>query len=350
MRYLALPCVGALALAVFVVLLRIGYRIKRVLGYVLLCVTPFALTFSVLAARNLHIAGSLTGLWAVDRETPVGVILEQFFRSVGSLVLPLGGGIAALFVLTTMVALSVLTMLSAKAVYSEGWSRSVDGNIRLGLAIFGVGACFLTIALILVLSVRSTAFSMDARYIAPTIPLMIIAVTCLISEASAVPTQFGKLIVRLETAVVLGLVGFSGINVFQWQARMDAHKETGEVFRVMERTRIGDESVKAFLARESTLSAPVMSNQSQLLYLAIRKPTIGVPIRRLSARDWKTADIKELAKRFGVHYFLIFKRLHPGGEGRASDFLSLVLIENPPWLAPVVVNEDVALLCFDPSK
>ena len=116
----------------------------------------------------------------------------------------------------------------------------------------------------------------------------------------------------------------------------------GRIETVLETSyRLG--SLRAFLSDVSSLSSPILSNQSQDLYTVLRKPTVGAPWAWMVKEPWTAEDIRELAARFGVEYLVIFHRI---GPGRDQDFVLRLLDEDPKFLAPLLVTDDVTLYRF----
>ncbi|HRK19201.1 MAG TPA: hypothetical protein PK970_09615, partial [Hyphomicrobiaceae bacterium] len=93
--------------------------------------------------------------------------------------------------------------------------------------------------------------------------------------------------------------------------------------------------LRAHLLATTRDGAPVLSNQSQALYTVLRRPTIGVPERRLTPTEWSAEAIVAHARKFGATRLVIFTRLPLGEADGSSDFVFQI-----PGRAP----DDVRLL------
>ena len=102
-------------------------------------------------------------------------------------------------------------------------------------------------------------------------------------------------------------------------------------------------TIETYLRRVSSLTAPVLSNQSQLLHLLIERPTVGVPQYRLTPRSWSGDDIVAVARRVGARYAVVFRRMPIGASDGSTDYVWRVAQAGHPALVPMVTTDEVAL-------
>lgn len=357
-RYQALAYGPALGLAVLVAARRQGRSWVNAFVQGTICVAPFAVTFLAVSGRNIQLAGTISGLWMPDRAAgPAGEALRGLAQAAGYLAWPLAGGVKqalseslglALLVVAALVLILFGVATAVRSALSRRAARDEAREARLGVAILTVGGVVVTLGLLLHLILHTSAAAIEARYFGVLIPAVMIAVGCVLAQADASGDGSRPAPRWPHAAFICGLALFGLVTLSQWSNRLALPSQAEEIRRILEGTNVGNETLAARVRREASIASPVLSNQSQLAYHVIRKPMLGVPIRRLSiAPEWKPEDIRELARRFGTRYVLVFRAATAGGEGPTNDFLVMMDKAKPAWLTPVYEDDKVALLRID---
>ncbi len=341
-RYQALVCAVALGLAVLCVCLNRRLGTRRALAWAALSVAPFLVTFALIVARNLAIANSVTGGPQVPGGgQPLLPLLVELARDVMQLMPGALKPVSLALRLLLLGALGWLVVLSLRIILTSGWSREPRGDTRLALTIYGGAFAAGTVALIVLLALGTSAYTIELRYLMPTVPALIVGFAALLTEGDRrFVTPGGRV---LGGALALGLVGVTAVNLLGWHENLETREHDSLRHVLAVETRDGV-TMQNLLARAAANGGPVMSNQSQQLHLALREPTLGVPERRLSARQWRDADLQRLARRFDVHYIILFKKRPLGGGDGRNDYVLPLAQQQPKWTRTVFSTPEVELL------
>jgi hypothetical protein len=207
--------------------------------------------------------------------------------------------------------------------------------------IYGAALTVGTALLIAMLALRTSVYGIELRYLMPTVPVLLIAIAALLAEDEArFASVSGE---RLGAAVAISLAALTLMNLVSWHAALQSRHDVGALRRILN-TQTRDGMSAATLLADSAGKSPLMSNQSQQLYLALRRPTVGVPERRLSARLWTDADLQHLARRFDVRYIVLFKERPLGGANGRNDFVLTLARQHPDWTRSVLSTPELELL------
>lgn len=346
-RYQALVCAGALALSILVVSLRRGLGPLRSFGWAALSVAPFVLVFAGLVLRNLAITQSITGGPQVPGGQALVPVLVQLARDLlqvipGPLKLP---SIGFRFLLIGSVA--VLLVQSLLTIRVIGWSPDSRSDARLALVSYGITLSVGTALLIVLLALKTTVYGIEFRYLAPTVPPLLVALTALLTQGdrSSVSTSY----LWLGRTVAAALVAVTLINLLGWHAALQKRHDVASLREILNAETSAGVSAATLLSSSAGTGAPLLSNQSQQLHLALRKPTLGVPERRLSARTWSDADLHSLAQRFDVRYIVLFKKRPLGGLQGDNDYVLPLAHQRPDWTRSVLSTPELELLEVEPG-
>lgn len=346
-RYQSLVCAGALALSVLVVCLRRGLGPLRSFSWAALAVVPFALVFGGLVLRNLEITQTITGGPAVSGGQPLVPILMELARDL----LQVASGplkpFSLGFRLLLIGAVAVLVVQSLLRIRADGWARDSRSDVRLGLIVYGITLSVGTALLIVLLALKTAVYAVELRYLIPTVPTLLIAVAGLLAwDDRRFASASGK---WLGGAVAASLVALTLMSLSGWHTVLKSRHDVASLRQILDTELRDGTSVASMLAASAGNGAPLMSNQSQQLHLALRKPTLGVPERRLSARRWNEADLHRLARRFNVNYIVLFKNRPLGGAHGSNDYVLPLAQQRPAWTRSVLSTPDLELLEVKPE-
>jgi hypothetical protein len=214
--------------------------------------------------------------------------------------------------------------------------------------VYGFALSVGTTALITALAFATSAYAIELRYLMPTVPALVIAVAALIAHDShrfASPSRKW-----LGGAVAASLVALTLMNLGVWRAALASHHDVASLRKILDTELPNGMNAVSMLARAADTDAPLMSNQSQQLHLALRKPTLGVPERRLSERRWSDDDLHRLAQRFDVRYIVVFTRRPLGGAHGRNDYIWQLARERPDWARHVLSTPDLEVLAVLPPR
>lgn len=341
-RYHGIALIGALGLVALASWIAAG-RTRRTLGDGIALLAPATLIFVALLARNYSLTGKLTGGPAGPRALTPSELVEQ---SIWGIVEILGGDsgrwgrIAAALLFVSLAALLVQGLAARlrtdRAVAPERWRVSL----------FAASASAGMIALVLVMALRPTGVKIEGRYFIPCIPLMLVAIAALWPAHRVVSAArpLSQLPAIGVTAAALALIAIGHTGLRSWLANGN---EPSVIERALAAPYEG-RTLRAHLTDATSDGTPILSNQSQALYTVLRRPTIGVPERRLTPAAWQPDAIIAHARKFGSKRLVIFTRLPLGEADGSSDFVFQIPGRAPPGARLLFHNDDV--LVYDITK
>ncbi len=312
-RYLGVAFVGSLGLVAILQVVR-GQMSPASIRAGIALVAPAVLVVALLLGRNYLITGRLTGGPEGPRGLEVGEIVQQSRWAIQILL-----GDTRFWYGKLLVAFLVLAMGGwvIKRLSAQDWGAYLRRDERLGVAIFAVVGCAATVLLLLMMALRKTGLMVEARYLVPCVPLMLVAVAALWPRddaAAAAPDGIGRWW-RGAAIASVALVTCGYLAAFSAFVREGAYPARIEAILSQ---KVGSASARDLLRASATTKSPVMSNQSQALHVVLRRPTLGIAERRLTAREWSAEDVRRQAINFGVEYVVVFPTL-PGGNPAADE-------------------------------
>lgn len=349
-RYQAIVCAAALGCSLLTVQLMSLYKKKELtlsriaasMGKTAVLLVPFLLVFGGLLLRNYAITGSPTGGPTTTSGFSPAEILDQVTSSASSLLLHSTNPLLVILVAAIVIGIIILMSSSIIKIKHVGWHAGPEGEMRLGLTVFGFSLFFGAILFIIIFALKTTAYDFDPRYVLPTLPPLIIAITALLIEANNTK-KLSSTHTRITTFVIASLLGLTAINISNMQSVMH-YRSTGRAIRLaIDSAAQSEISIRNLLITNSSNDSPILSNQSQLLYLAIRKPTVGIPQRRLNSKYWRSEDIYAVVKRLNIQYVLIFKKIPNSDFGWRDDYVLSAFKTSPTWAKSIIATQDVEL-------
>ncbi len=344
-RYQAVPFVAAFGAGELVGRLRETGPV-RAFFEAGLAVLPAVIAFGAVVARNFWAVGSIRG----GSEASEGYSAQEigfFLLSAGHELL--GGEAGPLAEAAAVAGLLALLLIGVIVFFLQ--RRPLPGIAgKEALLVFCVLGTALNLVLILVrLASTSTCCFLPARFLLPSVPLLLIALMALAPRQETEPSGQGAagrdnmsravrglaIICALAVAIVLVT---NSLRQIHW---LETRSPPARLAMIL-KTPYEGETLRNFLADKASLSSPLLSNQSQALYALLRKPTIGVPMARFATKSWTSEDIQALAARFGVAYLVAFPKI-PYGPSRDQDYVLQMLDHDPEFLTPLLVTGDIAL-------
>lgn len=329
---LALGIVGALSI------LRERFS-RAALGRGVALVLPAALMLAALLIRNLIMTGRLTGGPSSPRGLSIREILSQGYWAALE---QLGG---AQNVVTHLAAPAFLMALAVYVTLRLLSSRRDDRGLddpRLILAVYGFLGLVATVGMIVLLSSSKTGVVIEGRYFLPCLPLAIVSLVGFLSpRATTSPSLARATLAAGSVLAVLAAILTLG-NLVNVVSSIRQGWTPGQIARLLDHRAEG-QSLRDRLVASASVSHPVMSNQSQALYAALQKPTLGVPEKRLTPNAWTPEQIVDLAQRFGVEHLVIFRTLPLGASDGSDDYVLQIVERTPSTLEPLHMSETVAL-------
>jgi hypothetical protein len=132
------------------------------------------------------------------------------------------------------------------------------------------------------------------------------------------------------------------LNLSDFYTWLSSEKTPAYLNRVLDR-EVDGRPLRDLLIGASSEAHPVMSNQSQALFLLIRKPTVGVPERILTLMACEPEAVAGLAQRFGVSYLIAFRQAPINPFDPPDDCILQVIDQDPPFLTKLYLDEALAV-------
>ena len=341
-RYLGLAFILMLGLIALWDLVR--SRVSRLaLLSALALVAPASLMLGAQLVRNLLLTGRLTGGPSAARGLEFHEILVQSKWAVIGL---LGGGQFWYGKLALLVFLASFGgWLGTKLVRTHWQGLAVpEGPLR--LAAFTLGGSVLSVAIVLWLALNKTGIAIEGRYFAPSVPMLIIGLAALWpSLGTAGARSAGQLGYRAAAASAVLLTLVNLLPFATWLQNGGTPARLAEILS----EPVEGKPALSLLQSAATLESPVMSNQSQALHVVLRRPTLGVPERRLTPTEWTPEAIVEVARKFGVTYLAVFRTMPLGSADGRDDYVWRAGQATTAGLDVVHQSEELAIFRIAPG-
>lgn len=305
-------------------------------------VGPASLVLGALFTRNLMLTGRLTGGPTAARGLELSEILVQSKWALIGLV----GGAPSWYAKLAVVAFvaSFGVWLGAK-ILRTSWRTVTWTEGAQRLAAFTLGGTLLTVAIVLWLALRKTGISIDGRYFQPCVPMAVIGFAALWPSLGPVGPRLASFGFQAAaaSAVILTLVNL--VPFVNW---LDTGGTPAQLTQILKQETAGRPALD-LLASGASVTSPVMSNQSQGLYVVLRRPTLGVPERRLTPTQWTPEQVVDFARRFGVAYLAVFRKLPVGSADGSDDYVWQAGRLSTPGLEPIHMSDDLAIFRVTPG-
>ncbi len=302
-----------------------------------LVVAPAVVAFFALLLRNWLLVGSATGANSAARGNSIA---ELAFQAKWAVLSYLGGGAGPLDRLAIVV-LAVAAIAGLVLVWRRGFEWQVTGptaNAMVGA--YALTSSLITTVIIVIMASRTTFYTLEGRYFHGAVLLGVIALIAYwprgFWRAADAPSVWagrafmaaGIVLILLQLSSLAGLMRRGGEPV---------------AIRQVLTTPYEGRALADFLRASGSASSPLMSNQSQLLHLVLGVPTFSVPERRLTPRVWSGNEIIEAARRFGVEYVVVFRKMPLGSSDGSTDYVWQMAGTPPADLVPLLVNDELSL-------
>jgi hypothetical protein len=281
-RYQGIALIAALgAVAVLQVINGPRRRDAYVDGLCLL--VPASGMVAMMLGRNLLLTGRLTG----GASSTQGMsFAELFFQTKWAIIGIFGSGSSNVWRIAVALALVLSAGFIVAVVFRSLRSRLAIETGRLVVAIFAGISVVASITLVYALALGKTGVSIDPRYLIALIPLGVVCLAALsVPRQDAAPTSGLQLALAAKGVLGAAAAVLFGFAVAEFHLFTVNGGMAAAIGRTLETQRNGI-SLAALLKTDATMSAPIMSNQSQILHAVLRQPTLGVPERRLTNRVW----------------------------------------------------------------
>ena len=341
-RYVGIAFAGSLALVALFEWRRRTDK-KAALVDVAMLLGPAALLISGLFLRNLMGIGRLTGAVSAARGPTVP---ELMFQTKWALVSLLGGG-------ETLPARATGVMLLAAG---SAWITCVILDARRGakahtftagrqaVAVYALSGAAGLIVLVYTMALRKTGVSIEGRYFAPCIPMLLIGAAASWPASTKSMSRWRR---PLAVAVAVFTVALLALNALAVPAWLQGNTGPRQIARALGAEH-QSQTLRQLLTEAASDNTPVLSNQSQALHIVLRRPTLGVPERRLTPTVWSPDEILRVARRFGSRHLVIFRAMPLGGRDGSEDYVWRIAGREPPGLIKVHQDESVILYQISP--
>lgn len=334
-RYQAVTFIASLGAAGIVAFY--GKVTLSTLTRIVACVTgPGALIFLALMVRNIFFSDVITGGATAATGTPFGIVVQGFYWSLQAAIGLTSTDLWNRLLVVAMVASGLGWVALA---LRQNMTSSLD-TMRVCIVTHCIGGGLITVVLIAALSLKTTVYIFEPRYLLPCLLLGIVALLAMWPKQPR--TGVVATILRNTTLISAAVL----LLAHAWpvppkNCAMCAIRSALEA-------EIGGQTLAAFLSESATEASPLMSNQAQLLHALIDRPTIGIPSARLTSVDWTAEKIVALARRFGVSIVAVCRRLPEGGDPRDPI---LAAVRNPhPSLKKFYSDDNIILYRLDSNS
>lgn len=347
--------VGAMALAV------VDWRRPfAALADVALVALPSVLVAGGFALRNLAAVDRLTGGPDSGRPQTLSDLLIQFKWVIGD---TLGVTVSAEAFWVSLVGLSAFALLFAVSFVTLGFHGVMRDRPRRVLIVFVALASMFTLLLFFGMALKTTAYVLESRYFQIMVPLLIVAGVAAwpsrmagrarglqslrFGPHASSPTYDGGNDAGLAENALSGVAATAlaivvAINLSMLLESLQSESAVTHVQSALE-AEFDGAPLQTRLTQEASAATPILSNRSQALYVALRRPTLGIPERRIAARVWTPDEIVARARRFGVRYVVVFPQIPEGSADGSDDFVLTLLEAARPDLIEQYRDERVVL-------
>jgi hypothetical protein len=349
-RYFALPFVAALGAAVLLSSLRRG-RIWPALCEAIMVISPALLVLGAMTVRNVMVDGSLRGGPQTTSGLSLADVVLELAKSGYDLLGMEAGAIARL---AGLVAIGSFAAVCAFVLLYQ--RRQLRWSSRHNtLLLFCILGSLFNFTFVVILALASTSFGAPSRFLSPAIPLLLVAFSILMPEPLAKAIG-GTIVSGRDRTVISGLtaVTVTAVAVIlaenaKWETDWFRTSALPRLIRTNLAASYQGEPITALLSRKGGIDAPIFSNQSQALFVVLRKPTIGLPSRRFARQNYGPDEIRAVATKLGAEYLVIFPK-RPNTHFVNDDYLMLMTKQKPDFLSKLVATDDVELYRFVPTS
>jgi hypothetical protein len=340
-RYQAVVLIGPLVAAVTVGRFQLQSTAARVFA-ALIAGLPPVLLLGLLFVRNFWITGSLTGGAVSGR----GQSLADVASRIGFVPESLRMSLMLLLIASCLVCAVTAATL---------WIRD-NRKIRLdapncppatrAVLVYCLFAYATNIGLLLYLSLTSTVYGIEMRYLAVCMLFLAPPIVWFIARmvgnwvAAQSTRDADRTLVEYGFAALIVIGSFVQLNTFQpaFVNRLET-APVAQINQILAANPIAGQSSLSWLRENASI---LMSTHAHSLNLLTQSTVIGVPAAVYTPHTWDEPQIRDLAVRHDVSYVVAFRGLDTWVY---RDLINKMLDNNgcPDWLKPVVATPDLVI-------
>jgi hypothetical protein len=307
----------------------------------LLCFTcPLALIGLLVVLRNYLAVGSLSGRIVVSTAPDSTTFAMFVAKAAGEFAV--GSSIYMPFPLltwTTGAACAACLLLGLLLVFRTARRHGFSAFRRdAWLARILTALAVSTPIILLLMGYLISPEYLLARYFVPALPAALVCLFALASrpvDDSEASVRAGRVLPVAVGALVAALVG---CFVVRTVSRLEVERERSAWQTIAQSAK----DLQKLVVGTGREPLRVISNENQKLALALRSPAFGLPGSFSSRSVWTADNVRQLARRYGVHYVVFFPGLYDSSDHNNDNrlfFKDLADGRNPDWLTPVLVQD-----------
>ena len=293
---------------------------------------------ATLFLRNYLLVGDLFGGPRINIVQPLLLVIKQFYWSLGGIFGLSASGLLAgqpaeIFLALLILSCLVLFFLFRHSIRFDGSRlRSVLSQrvTLISLVYLVVGVVFLAY-----IGLTSKSDPPSARFVLPLVPFMMIVAAATVPSGS----HDGRMprFVRLTPVVLLAAMYIFG----QLAVLRDFSDDLGPgsperiVHAALNEQAPGGTVRTLILSNYKPTGNPVLSNESQLLSVALKVPTLGLTAAIYTTRIWDQDNVVQLLCAYDVRVLLLFPELLDNQDALWSNYVffrELLHQPLPEWL------------------
>lgn len=286
--------------------------------------------------RNYLLVGDYFGTERVLTTRPFGLLFKEFYWSSSSITGfsktgLLAGQIPELLLLVLLPAIVLYLLFNRRHIYLDRPTlvkRVGNYSVLLTLS-------YITLTSIWLAYLARTSYSdVSARYLVPVVPFVVLFIVALLGTFRARATA------AFQIRFLPPLLLIAAVLAGQFNVHRDySIRRTTNPPNTLIRSSLEENNLMHLFRRLQRgavpETGPLFSNESQLLYLAMRQPTLGLTPADYSKRIWDENEVFALLCRYRVNFLFFFPTLmKPAAVDRPNYIFFHHLISGPPpaWL------------------
>ena len=300
------------------------------------------LTLTASFWRNHRLSGEWTGGNPFGEYRPFSISLWELYQSVAQTLgwaksrLISGGG-AELLLAAACVFGMIWFVRSRQAVRVRSMQQS-DTSCRPWIWTSGL-YILVTVGLLLYLDTRSPV-GLSPRKLLPLLPFSLLLVGWGSSRFSVESERYRRQLAPVALLLAAALV-WGQVNV--WQQVTTRVHPAARIAQTMT-TPIGTETLRETLRRETSTSAPLLTNEPHSVNYLLERPVLGLPESDYTDRVWTEQEVLQIVETYSVRQVALFLDVYAESTVRPPFFDRLAAGDVPDWLQPTYVDERLILL------
>ena len=300
------------------------------------------LTLTASFWRNHLLSGEWTGGNPLGERRPFSISLWELYQSVA---LTLG------WAKSRLISGGGSELLLANAcVLGVIWFVRNRQAVRVHPQVQGVTSCrpwiwtsglyvLVTVGLLLYLDTRSPV-GLSPRKLLPLLPFSLLLVGWGLSRVSIGGEQHRWQLATIALLLAASLV-WGQVNVWQ---HVTTNLHPAARIALTMTTPIGAETLRDTLRRETSQSAPLLTNEPHSVNYLLERPVLGLPGPDYTDRVWTEQEVLQIVETYSVRQVALFRDVYAEATVRPPFFDRLAAGDVPAWLQPTYVDERLILL------